>query len=102
MLLEYLFNQPHIMKACGVKPDVLESIHETLGSWPPPPNRVDRVEEALEQVDDDLVRSVCAVGTPADCKQKVREYVAAGCTCPLICPLTGHEESTIQAFSNGY
>jgi len=102
MLLQYLFTQPHIMRACGVKPDVLESIHETLGSWPPPPNKTHRVGEALAQIDDDLVRSVCAVGTSEDCKQKVREYVAAGCTCPLICPLTGHEEDTIEAFSNGY
>ena len=102
MLTEYLFTQPHIMKACGVKPDVLENIHEILGSWPPEPAKADRLQEALALVDDDLVRSVCAVGTSEDCKRKVRDYVAAGSTCPLICPLTGHEESTIEAFSSGY
>ena len=47
MILEYLFTQPHIMKACGVKPDVLSNIHETLGSWPPEPGKVDRMDEAL-------------------------------------------------------
>ena len=102
MVLEYLFTQPHIMKACGISPDVLENIHETLGGWPPEPNKVNRMDDALAQVGDDLVKSVCAVGTAEDCKRKVREYVAAGTTCPLICPLTGHEESTIEAFSGGY
>jgi alkanesulfonate monooxygenase SsuD/methylene tetrahydromethanopterin reductase-like flavin-dependent oxidoreductase (luciferase family) len=101
MITEYLFTQPHIMKACGIKPDTLETIHKTLGSWPPEPSKADRLQEALALVDDDLVRSVCAVGTPEDCKQKVREYMAAGATCPLICPLSGHEENTIVAFSSG-
>jgi 5,10-methylenetetrahydromethanopterin reductase len=99
VVTEYLFLEPHIMKASGIKTDVLEAIHKTLGSWPP---RADNFQEALTLVDDDLVRSVCAAGTSEDCKQKVREYVAAGCTCPLICPISGSVESMIETFSNGY
>ena len=99
VVTEYLFLEPHIMKASGIKSDVLETIHKTLGSWPPRP---DKLQEALTLVDDELVRSICAAGTAEDCKQKVREYVAAGCTCPLICPISGSVEKMIDAFSTGY
>lgn len=99
IVTEYLFLEPHIMKASGIKPDILDAIHRTLGSWPPRP---DKLREALQLVDDDLVRSVCAAGSPQDCRQKVREYVAAGSTCPLLCPIGGKVEDMIAAFSDGY
>lgn len=99
VVTEYLFLEPHIMKASGIKPDLLDTIQKTLGSWPAKP---DRLQEALALVDDDLVRSVCAAGAPEDCRQKVREYVAAGCTCPVICPIGGRVEDMIRAFSHGY
>jgi len=99
VVTEYLFLEPHIMKASGIKPDLLDVIHTILETWPPKP---ERLEEALALVDDDLVRSVCAAGTPEDCRQKVREYVAAGSTCPLICPMGGDVEDMIRAFSDGY
>ena len=99
VVTEYLFLEPHIMKASGIKRELLETIHETVGDWPPTP---DRLRAGLELVDDDLVRSVCAAGTPENCKRKVREYVDAGCTCPLICPISGGVEEMIDTFSNGY
>ena len=99
VVTEYLFLEPHIMKASGIKPDLLDVIHTILETWPPNPGRL---EEALALVDDNLVRSVCAAGTPEDCRQKVREYVAAGSTCPLICPIGGNVEDMIRAFSEGY
>jgi 5,10-methylenetetrahydromethanopterin reductase len=99
VVTEYLFLEPHIMKASGIKPDVLDVIHTILETWPPKP---ERLEEALALVDDNLVKSVCAAGTPEDCRQKVREYVEAGSTCPLICPIGGNVEDMIRAFSDGY
>jgi 5,10-methylenetetrahydromethanopterin reductase len=99
VVMEYLFLEPHIMKASGIRRELLETIRKTLGSWPPTP---DRLQAALEFVDDDLVRSVCAAGTPEDCRRKVREYVDAGCTCPLICPISSGVEEMIDAFSGGY
>ncbi|WP_455284665.1 hypothetical protein, partial [[Eubacterium] cellulosolvens] len=83
----------------GIKPEILDEIHKTLQTWPPNP---DRLKKALELVDDALVRTVCAAGTSEDCRQKVREYVAAGTTCPVICPIGGRVEDMIQAFSDGY
>jgi 5,10-methylenetetrahydromethanopterin reductase len=99
VVTEYLFLEPHIMKASGVKPDVLDAIHATLETWPPKPAKL---QEALQLVDDSLVTSVCAAGTAEHCKQKVREYVNAGSTCPLICPIDGKVEDMIGAFSDGY
>ena len=99
VVTEYLFLEPHIMKASGIKPDLLDVIQTILETWPPKP---ERLEEALALVDDNLVKRVCAAGTPEDCKQKVREYVAAGSTCPLICPIGGNVEDMIRAFSDGY
>lgn len=99
VVTEYLFLEPHIMKASGIKPDVLDTIQKTLQVWPPKP---DRLQMALELVDDDLVRTVCAAGTPEDCRQKVHEYVATGSTCPVICPIGGQVEEMIEAFSDGY
>jgi len=99
VVTEYLFLEPHIMKASGVSPDVLDAIHATLETWPPRPARL---QEALELVDDDLVATVCAAGTADDCKKKVREYVTAGSTCPLICPIGGKVEDIIRAFSDDY
>ena len=99
VVAEYLFLEPHIMKASGIKPDLLDAIHATLETWPPKP---ERLGQALALVDDGLVKSVCAAGTPEDCRQKVREYVAAGSTCPLICPIGGDVEDMIRAFSDGY
>ncbi len=98
VVTEYLFLEPHIMKASGIDHDVLDTIHKTLESWPPKP---DRLRQALGLVDEDLVRNICAAGTAEDCRRKVREYVAAGSTCPLICPIGGSVEDMIQAFAEG-
>jgi len=99
VVTEYLFLEPHIMKASGIKPNVLNAIHQILETWPPKP---EKLQKALALVNDDLVKSVCAAGTSEDCKQKVREYAAAGSTCPLICPIGGNVEDMIRAFSDGY
>ncbi|MGD0423915.1 MAG: LLM class flavin-dependent oxidoreductase [Candidatus Bathyarchaeia archaeon] len=99
VVIEYLFLEPHIMKASGIKQDVLEEIHKTLGGWPAKP---EKLQKALELVDDDLVKMICAVGTAEDCKQKLREYEATGTTCPVICPIGGRVEEMIHAFSEGY
>jgi alkanesulfonate monooxygenase SsuD/methylene tetrahydromethanopterin reductase-like flavin-dependent oxidoreductase (luciferase family) len=99
VVTEYLFLEPHIMKASGIKLDVLEEIHKILKGWPAKP---DRLQKALELVDDDLVKMICAAGKAEDCKQKLREYAATGTTCPVICPIGGSVEDMIRTFSEGY
>jgi 5,10-methylenetetrahydromethanopterin reductase len=52
-------------------------------------------------VPDDLVQQITASGTPEEVKAKVREYVANGCTAPILYPL-GDPYLMIDVFSEGY
>ena len=41
---------------------------------------------------------ITASGTPDECRAKVAEYVAAGCTCPVLYPLGADVERMIDEF----
>ena len=41
-------------------------------------------------------------GTPEEVRAKVREYVASGCTCPVLYPLGDDVRLMIDTFANGY
>ena len=49
----------------------------------------------------ELVQRITASGRPEEVKAKVREYVANGCTCPILYPL-GDPYLMIEVFSDGY
>ena len=83
LVTQYLGQQPHIMKASGVSPDLLDEIGQVL-TWPA---TEDQILEAMKLVPDDVVQMITASGTPAEVKAKVREYIAAGATCPILYPL---------------
>ncbi|MCC6167774.1 MAG: LLM class flavin-dependent oxidoreductase [Caldilineaceae bacterium] len=83
LLTQYLAQQPHIAKASGVKPEVVEKIRSILG-WPA---TKEQVRQAMPLVPDELVQRITASGTPAEVKAKVREYMANGATCPILYPL---------------
>lgn len=55
----------------------------------------------MKYVPDDLVLRISATGTPAEARAKVREYVANGCTCPILYPL-GDVKLMIDTFADGY
>ena len=55
----------------------------------------------MKYVPDDLVQHITASGTPEEVKAKVREYVANGCTSPILYPL-GDPYLMIEVFSDGY
>jgi 5,10-methylenetetrahydromethanopterin reductase len=55
----------------------------------------------MKLVPDDIVQIVTASGTPEERRAKVREYVDAGCTCPILYPLSDHVEAMIDAFAIG-
>lgn len=97
LLTQYLAQQPHIAKASGVKPEVVEKIQSMLG-WPA---TKEQVRQAMPLVPDDLVQRITASGTPAEVKAKVREYVNNGATCPILYPL-GDVKLMIDTFANGY
>ncbi len=95
----YLGQQPHIMRASGVKESLIKEISEKLGGWPP---KDGGLENALHMVDDKIVQLITASGTPEDCKKKVSEYVRAGATLPMICPITSNIRRMIDEFAEGF
>lgn len=97
LLTQYLAQQPHIAKASGVKPEVVQQIQSILG-WPA---TKEQVRAAMKYVPDDLVQRITASGTPEEVKAKVREYVKYGATCPILYPL-GDVKLMIDTFADGF
>ena len=95
MVTQYLGQQPHIMKASGVPESLLEDIGRVL-TWPA---THEQVMAAAKLVPDDVVQMITASGTAEECRAKVAEYVAAGCTCPILYPLGDDVRAMIDAFS---
>jgi 5,10-methylenetetrahydromethanopterin reductase len=97
LLTQYLAQQPHIAQASGVGEDVVRQIQNILG-WPA---TKEQIQEAMKFVPDDLVQRITASGTPQEVKAKVREYVAHGCSCPILYPF-GDPYLMIEVFAEGY
>jgi len=97
LVTQYLGQQPHIMKASGVDPSLLEEIGAVL-TWPA---TAEQIEQAMHLVPDDVVQLITASGTPDECRAKVREYVESGCTCPILYPLGDDVPAMIEAFAEG-
>jgi 5,10-methylenetetrahydromethanopterin reductase len=98
LVTQYLGQQPHIMKASGVKQELLDDIAQVL-TWPA---TEEQIEEAMRLVPDDVVQMITASGSPAEVKAKVREYIANGATCPILYPLGPDVRLMIDTFANGY
>lgn len=98
LVTQYLGQQPHIMKASGVSQELLDEIAQVL-TWPA---TEEQIEQAMALVPDDVVQLITASGTPEEVRAKVREYVANGCTCPVLYPLGEDVKLMIDTFANGY
>jgi 5,10-methylenetetrahydromethanopterin reductase len=95
LVTQYLGQQPHIMKASGVPESLLDEIAKVL-TWPA---THDQVVAASKVVPDEIVQMITASGTPDECRAKVAEYVAAGCTCPILYPLGDDVPLMIDTFA---
>ncbi len=95
LLTQYLGQQPHIMKASGVDPALIEEIGKIL-TWPASP---EQIREAMHLVPDEAVQMITASGTPDECREKVEEYVATGATCPILYPLGDDVRLMIDTFA---
>jgi 5,10-methylenetetrahydromethanopterin reductase len=95
LVTQYLGQQPHIMKASGVPQTLLDEIGEVL-TWPA---THDQVVAASKLVPDDIVQMITASGTPDEVRAKVDEYVASGCTCPILYPLADDVRLMIDTFA---
>ncbi|MDX1993500.1 MAG: LLM class flavin-dependent oxidoreductase [bacterium] len=98
LVTQYLGQQPHIMKASGVKQELLDEIAQVL-TWPA---TEEQIEEAMRLVPDDVVQMITASGTPQEVKAKVREYVQSGATCPILYPLGDDVQLMLDTFADGY
>ncbi len=98
LVTQYLGQQPHIMKASGVSQDLLDEINQVL-TWPA---TEEQILEAMKLVPDDVVQMITASGTPDEVKAKVREYIAAGASCPILYPLGDDVRLMIDTFAGGY
>jgi 5,10-methylenetetrahydromethanopterin reductase len=94
LLTQYLGQQPHIMKASGVDPALIEEIGKVL-TWPA---SREEIRKAMRLVPDDVVQQITASGSPEECRAKVAEYVAAGSTCPILYPLGDDVRLMIDTF----
>ena len=96
MVTQYLGQQPHIMKASGVPESLLEEIGRVL-TWPA---THEQVEAASKLVPDDVVQMICAAGTADEVREKVAQYMADGCTCPILYPLGPDVRLMIDTFAD--
>src|SRR5436309_12776316 len=97
LVTQYLGQQPHIGKASGVDQSLLDEIGRVL-TWPA---SEEEIRSAMKLVPDDVVQMLTASGTPDECRAKVREYVEAGCTSPILYPLGDDVFAMIDAFAEG-
>lgn len=93
----YFATEPHIMKASGVSEAVADQAKAMMG-WPATEEDYKR---AAVVIPDELVRNIMAVGTAAECRAKVRQYLDAGVTCPILYPLMGNIQDVVDAFADG-
>ncbi len=96
LLTQYLGQQPHIMKASGVSVELLDEIHQVL-TWPA---THDEVVAASKLVPEDVVQRCTATGTPDEARAKVKEYIDAGCTTPILYPLGPDVHLMIDTFAD--
>ena len=92
----YLGTEPHIAEASGADPGLVERVREIVG-WPA---TEDDYRRAVPLIPDDLARSMMAVGSATECRDRVDEYVAAGVTCPILYPLMDDIATVVDAFAD--
>ena len=92
----YLATEPHIMKASGVSQELLEKVQGMM-SWPATEADYIRTSKVIP---DEVVRNLMAVGTTEECRAKVKEYIAAGITCPILYPMMDDIKPVVDAFAD--
>ena len=95
LLCQYLAQQPHIAKASGVKPEVVQEIQSILG-WPATKEQIQR---AKHLVPESLIERITASGTPDEARAKVKEYLDHGATCPILYSVGGDIKLLIDTFA---
>ena len=98
LVAQYIIQQPNMMRANNVPQGLIDEVQQIMQT----PLIENPLERCTRLVPDDVVRMVTASGTAGDCRAKVREYIAAGATFPVLYPLNPDVRLLIDAFANGY
>ena len=93
-----LWQQPQLMRANGVSHDLLDEIAQVMT----PSIGDEQLYEAMKLVPDDVVQLLTASGNPKEVKAKVRDYIQAGATSPILHCLGNDVRFMIDTFANGY
>ena len=78
---------------------VPEKLLEEIGGVLTWPATHDQVVAASKLVPDEIVQMITASGTAEECREQVRAYVDAGCTCPILYPLGPDVQAGLDAFA---
>jgi 5,10-methylenetetrahydromethanopterin reductase len=92
----YLATEPHIMKASGVSEDLLQKV-QSMMNWPATEEDYIRTSKIIP---DEVVAGLMAVGTTKECQAKVKEYIDAGVTCPILYPMMDDIKPVVDAFAD--
>ena len=92
----YLATEPHIMKASGVSEQLLEKV-QSMMNWPA--TEEDYIKTS-KLIPDEVVSGLMAVGTTKECQAKVKAYIDAGITCPILYPMMDDIKPVVDAFAD--
>jgi len=96
VVTQFIVQQPQLMRANGIPQSLIDEILLLN------PVHSEHIEQASKLIPDDVVRMVTASGNAQDVREKVREYIRSGATCPVLYPLNRNVRSLIDAFASGY
>lgn len=94
----YIRQQPQVMLASGVPQALIDDIAQVL----PLPATDEQIHDVMSLVPDEIVQLVTASGDARTVRSKVREYIDAGATYPVLYPLCDDVHKLIDVFASGY
>lgn len=98
LITQYIAFQPDLMRANGVYPELIYDVQQMLKDN----QSAQQLDDVMRLVPDDVVQLLTAAGTPDEVREKVREYVNAGATVPVLYPLLPDVRLLIDTFARGY
>ncbi|MCU0496112.1 MAG: LLM class flavin-dependent oxidoreductase [Anaerolineae bacterium] len=98
VVTQYLVQQPKLMRACGVRQELLDELAQVL-TWNATPAQI---EDAMRLVPDDVVQLITASGSADEVRAKVQDYITSGATCAVLYPIGDDVRYMIDVFADRY
>jgi 5,10-methylenetetrahydromethanopterin reductase len=98
LVTKYLGQQPHIGKAAGLEPELLDRINKTMGGWPARPGGI---EDAMKLVSDEITDSLTITGNEKKIKDRINQWLDVGVTYPIILPLSENYDEIVDKLAPG-